>query len=317
MQIEPEVLIISNKFDFSTDFVTNKLNQFGVSFLRLNRDDLYDYKIKLDPLEPSLYVAIDAYEYHVSDEKLKSIYYRAPTFLRDIFQESTSAEEQLYYSQWTAFVRSLIVFENANWVNSPVATYKAEMKPYQLYYANKIGFKIPGTLVTNHVEPEILPSPMIAVKSIDTAIINEGEKETFVYTSLLKNCELPNSHYSSPFFLQEGLTPKVDIRITVINDCVIPIKILSPGGISGDWRKHDGTISYQIFDLPLDIKTQCLQLAKGLSLRFCAIDMVEYFGQYYFIEVNPTGEWSWLQTNTGFEFDEIIAKYLAYQHTRL
>lgn len=36
--IRPEVLIISNKFDYSTDHVAFQMNRAGASYLRLNWD---------------------------------------------------------------------------------------------------------------------------------------------------------------------------------------------------------------------------------------------------------------------------------------
>jgi RimK-like ATP-grasp domain len=310
MYIEPQVLIISNKFDFSTDLITNKLRELKIPFLRLNRDDLKEYKIELNPFTPYMDVYIDGYEYHISEETLNSIYYRAPTFLRDIFQEGLSEEEQLYRTQWAAFVRSLIVFENVKWVNSPVSTYRAEMKPYQLKLAKKIGFNVPETLIANYLEKGIFTYDKIAIKSIDTAIVNNGNNEAFIYTTILNNNTLATENYSSPFFIQQGLIPKVDIRVTIIDKTVVAIKIIGSDEITDDWRKYKGGIKYELFELPEKIKNYCLDLAKELDLFFCAIDFVIHNNEYYFIEVNPTGEWAWLQTNTGYEFDSQITQIL-------
>lgn len=310
MLIKPEILIISNKFDFSCDFITNKLKEFNVKYLRLNRDELGEYKIELNPYTPCLTAEIDDVKYIVSPTKLKSIYYRAPTFLRDIFQNDLPEEEQLYRTQWTAFVRSLIVFENIKWVNDPVATYKAEIKPFQLYYAKKVGFNVPETLISNYTAPGIIRADKVAIKSIDTAIISKKNTEAFIYTTIVENAELKQSKFSSPFFIQTGLIPKIDIRVTVIDNLIIAIKIDSLEGIKEDWRKYKGKINYTIFTLPDAVQKCCLKLARGLNLNFCAIDLIEYKEAFYFIEVNPTGEWSWLQKNTGYEFDTKICQSL-------
>ena len=313
MFLEPEVLIISNKFDFSTDFITTKLREFNIDYLRLNKDELGEYNIVLDPFTPSLLVCIEDRQYKISEKRLRSIYYRAPTFLRDIFQNDLPEEEQLYRTQWAAFVRSLIVFENIRWVNNPVDTYKAEMKPYQLFYARKIGFEVPETFIVNDTINQI-EAPRIAIKSIDTAILSQGDNEAFVYTTILDNKDLNNEHYSSPFIMQKGLVPKIDIRITVIGNDIIPIRIISEHGIDDDWRKFKGEIKYEIFILPKEIEMYCLEFARGLNLLFCAIDMIENDNGFHFIEVNPTGEWAWLQKNTGYEFDTKIAKLLSSEN---
>src|SRR5690606_32860491 len=128
----PKVLIISNIYDFSTDFVCQELSKRSVKYLRINRDDLIDYEISFNPLLPEITGTCNDIHFSVTSETLKSVYYRAPSFLRDIYQDSRNEEEQLIRTQWTAFLRYLIVFENAKWLNNPADIYKAEIKSYQL-----------------------------------------------------------------------------------------------------------------------------------------------------------------------------------------
>lgn len=306
--IEPQVLIISNKFDFATDLITNKLRENNVEYLRLNRDQLDEYEIVLDPIRQFMNVKDDGLNYKITSQNLSSIYYRAPTFLRDIFQDELEEEEQLFRTQWAAFVRSVSIFENVKWVNNPLDVYKAEIKPLQLLYAKKAGFNVPETMVTNVIKKNT--EHKIAIKSIDTAIINKKNEEAFIYTTIYDVNELEDNSYSSPFFIQRGLTPKTDVRVTIIDNEVIAVKIKGTTDIDIDWRRYTDGFIYELFTLPEEIKYKCLQFAKSLNLIFAAIDLIIFESQYYFIEVNPTGEWSWLQKNTNFKFDSLIAKSL-------
>jgi len=304
----PEVLLISNRFDFSTDFIAVELANQGVNFIRINRDELKDYSIEFDPIIPELKAKYKNYSFTVSTEYLKSVYYRAPTFLRDIFQEGLSEEEQLIRTQWAAFVRSLCVFENIKWLNNPTDIYKAEIKPYQLFIANKLGMKIPKTIITNVTLNSDFEFQ--AIKSIDTAIVTNGDNEGFVYTEIYKKNELEEMKYTSPFFIQQGLVPKIDIRVTVVENDVVAIRITSDKEIDEDWRRYKNELTYTVFDLPKTVHDFCINYTKKLNLNFGAIDLVLHDNEYYFIEINPTGEWSWLQKNTGYKFDELIVKSL-------
>lgn len=304
----PEVLLIANRFDFSTDFVAIELAKQGVDFIRINRDELKDYTIQFDPIKPEIQAEYKNYSFIISTKHLKSIYYRAPTFLRDIFQEGLSEDEQLIRTQWAAFVRSLCVFENVKWFNNPTDIYKAEIKPYQLFIANKLGMRIPETIISNVIKDSDFEYQ--AIKSIDTAIINKGDQEGFVYTEIYKRNELEEAKYTSPFFIQKGLVPKIDVRVTVIEDNVIGIKITGNQGIDEDWRRFKEHLTYTVFHLPKEVEDFCLNYTKGLNLNFGAIDMVIHKNDFYFIEINPTGEWSWLQQSTGYKFDELIVKSL-------
>ena len=304
----PEILLISNRFDFSTDFIAAELNKQNIEFIRINRDDLKDYVIKFDPTIPELVGEYKGYSFTISTIYLKSIYYRAPTFLRDIFQESITEEEQLIRTQWTAFVRSLCIFENIKWFNNPTDIYKAEIKPYQLYLAKKLGFKIPKTIISNKTIDIGFENQ--AIKSIDTAIVSKRDEEGFVYTEIYNKGELKEETYSSPFFIQQGLIPKIDIRVTVIKNDVIAVKITGNKIIDEDWRRYKNELKYTIFELPEEINNLCVSYVKELNLNFGAIDLIFHNNEYYFIEINPTGEWSWLQQNTGYNFDKIIVNSL-------
>jgi len=304
----PEVLLISNRFDFSTDFIAVELANQGINYIRINRDELKDYSIEFDPIKPELKAEYNDYSFTISNKFLKSVYYRAPTFLRDIFQEGLSEEEQLIRTQWAAFVRSLCVFENVKWLNNPTDIYKAEIKPYQLFIANKLGIKIPQTMVSNVTLNSDFEFQ--AIKSIDTAIVSNGDNEGFVYTEIYKKNELDEVKYTSPFFIQQGLVPKIDIRVTVIENDVIAIKITSDKKIDEDWRRFKDELTYTIFELPKAVHDFCINYTKKLNLNFGAIDLVIHNNEYYFIEINPTGEWSWLQKNTEYRFDKLIVKSL-------
>lgn len=56
-------------------------------------------------------------------------------------------------------------------------------------------------------------------------------------------------------------------------------------------------------------------LLKSLGLRFGGIDLAVSDGEYYFLEVNPTGEWAWLVDATALPIDEAIAGALSREAT--
>ena len=54
-----------------------------------------------------------------------------------------------------------------------------------------------------------------------------------------------------------------------------------------------------------------------LNLTFGGIDFALVDEKYYFIEVNPTGEWAWLKTAVKFSIDKEIVKALTTgEHTK-
>ena len=178
-----EVLLLTSKYDFSADMVALRLKEMGANYLRINREGLADYRLTINPVEPSLSVVRNGKLVGTS-KSLKAIWFRQPVFLRNTPPNPLSSEDQLVRSQWTAFLRALSVFEEVRWMNWPQATYLAESKPYQLLKASRCGFRVPSTYVGNdsHLFKQKLVNPVI-VKSLDTILIRQGNDSIFTYTT--------------------------------------------------------------------------------------------------------------------------------------
>ena len=205
--------------------------------------------------------------FEIKPEILKSIYFRAPIYLRANHRQILPVYDQLSRSQWASFLRSLVIFDDIVWVNNPKSTYNAETKPYQLKIAKKIGFKIPNTLITNSVPPKETFSEKIVVKTLDPAIFNLGDKESFIYTNIINYDELSNSDLScSPLIIQDALIPKIDIRVTVVNNVLFAVSIKQNNkGIDTDWRLEKENLEYEIIELPSKIKNMCINLLRELE----------------------------------------------------
>lgn len=308
----PEVLILSSLYDLAADMVTTRLETAGVSYVRLNREDLARHRITVDPLGPLMQINGPVGRHTV--ENLKSVWYRAPIFYRNSPGVPLSVDEQLDRSQWMAFLRSLSVFEEARWMNHPSATYQAESKPYQLAAAERVGFRVPRTLVTNDVESidAVFPEEL-AIKSLDTVLLTEGEHSLFTYTTILQRDQLTDATIATaPVVAQQAIRNKNDMRVTVVGDHVFAVRVLKDEkGIEGDWRViPKNQLVYDSCRLTPDIEHKCRKLVHSLGLSFAAIDLAENDRGIFFIEVNPTGEWSWLATNDR-PIDVALANWLA------
>lgn len=295
------VLILSSLYDFSTDLICIELEKAGVTYFRLNREQLTQHGVSLDPLAKILRVRSNGTEV-VIGPGLQAVVFRQPVFLRNAPAQPLALEQQMERSQWSAFLRCMSLFSEAIWLNWPQSTYLAESKPYQLHQAKDLGFNVPPTIVTNDMAN--LPpfaSKQIVLKSLDTALFFEKNDCYFTYTTVTDVSALVTLDASSaPLILQDELRPKTDLRVTVIGKELFAVEILADGqGIVGDWRTEPRErLEYRDIQLPVDIENSCRALVERLNLTFGAIDLIESDGIYYFIEINPTGEWAWLQSNS-------------------
>lgn len=310
-----DYLIVSSTIDFSTDMVCYRLLEDNEKFYRLNRDEFLKHKIVVDLQNEVMIISIDGEEYEAQFEHLKGIFFRAPVFLRTQSKKELSVQEQLERNQWSSFLRNLIVFKNANWINNPVSTYRAENKIFQLCIAKEYGLEVPVTYISNCTDFNLESDKKYIVKSLDTALFYdmENNKEMFTYSNVVSGSELNEYDLTSaPIFIQEFLNPKIDCRVTYVQGKLFLVKILQNGkGLYGDWRMRKEELEYIPFQLPTYVENAIHKLMKKLELNFGGIDLAIVSGEYYFIEVNPTGEWGWLEVKTGTNISKTIKRALA------
>lgn len=309
---EINYLVLSSTIDYSSDLIYAEFEKRELNYLRINRDLFQEYEIVYSLQDDSFKFKVDGIWYFLSSETIKSIYFRAPVFLRTT-GKARPVEEQLKRSQWSAFIRNLIVLDKAVWMNYPVATYRAESKLYQLKIAKECGLTVPETYIGNSLSQNISRNKRYIVKSLDTALFYEDGKEMFTYSTMINGTELLSAKIQlAPVIIQEYLSPKSDLRVTFVNNRIFPVAITNQGmTLEGDWRKSNkDNLTYSQVELPEIVEKQLVLLMKQLNLSFGGIDLALVGDTYYFIEVNPTGEWGWLTSCAGLPIDKAIVDAL-------
>ncbi len=309
---EVEHLIVSSSNDYTSDYIAIELEKRGAKFIRINYNQLSEIQYAYSVNDGGLKVIFNEDdEFFLPKSKIKSVFFRAPVFIRS--NKTYLVEDQLKRSQSSAFVRNLIVFDKAKWINHPVSIYKSENKLYQLEIAKKYGLKIPVTYVANCFLENLDKNKSYAVKSLDTALFFDGKQEYFTYTSIMSGSELTKSSLTdAPIILQDYIEDKIDIRATYIAGKVFPVTITNNGKkIEGDWRKTPKeNLVYLPCKLPKELTETLVRYMGDLALNFGGIDLAFSRGDYYFIEVNPTGEWGWLVNTAKFPIAETIVDYM-------
>jgi hypothetical protein len=313
--IQPQVLLLASRYDITCDYVVSQLRRRSVRYFRLNSEDLSDSTVELDPIQRRLEIRRKADNYVVTPDCLRSVLFRRPVFLHAYGDDDRLPAERFSRIQWAAFMRNLMLFCEARWINDPVATYRAEQKAVQLSVAAKVGFAVPETRVTNAPHPYLLRdgSHHVAIKGLDTVLLHADGEEIFGFTTFERSAALePHAWCSAPATIQTALTNKLDIRVTVVEAQVFAASITANGQpIAGDWRTQKNDRRFSKYSLPEEIASHCRRLVELLGLRFGGIDLALQNGEYYFLEINPTGEWAWLVDAAGLPIDAAIADALA------
>ncbi|WP_343703591.1 hypothetical protein [Chitinophaga sp.] len=302
------ILIITHKADFTADYVINKLNLLNIPYYRFNCEDVLDryYSIEI----------VDRIKYSLNGNNTFSAVWFRRTKLPE-FKGQPLETRAFLQGEVRCFFDNLFSIIPARWLSPPMNVYRAENKILQLQEATKIGFTIPDTIVTNSRElikefyyrhgKEVIIKPLYNNK-----LMVEG-RLGLIYTSRIKQQYIDeiDQYLISPSIVQSEIKKEYELRVTVVGNNVFPASVNSQSDRDTiiDWRKK--RLRFNSYKLPDDIKRKCIELVNTLGLSFGAIDLVKSTdGKYYFLEINPNGQWAWIENDTGLKISDAIINYL-------
>ena len=118
-----------------------------------------------------------------------------------------------------------------------------------------------------------------------------------------------------PVTFQEMLPKSLEIRVTVVGHRVMSAAVDSQvsARATHDWRR-DGlrmVQKWEPYQLPLEVEEKILRLMDCFTLNYGAIDVIlTPDGRHVFLELNPSGEFFWLERTPGLPISEAMADVL-------
>lgn len=312
------VLLITNTTDFTTDYVVRSLKLLCADFYRLNTDEIGSKVFLSFDFVHDEYILWDKPKKQIFDIlSFTSVYFRRPV-PPTVEEEDISADEKQFISIETRQTLEGLykILRDVYWISDIDAIRKAENKIYQQLVAKEVGFKTPDSLITNF--PKVFTSFVqnhtdCVVKSIYSGQIGWPEMNRVVFTSKLNRSHTAKQIELCPTYLQEQIKKKFDVRVTVVGEEIFAARIDSQSNQETlvDWRVGENNLPHTTVILPDNLCKQCIELLRRLDLRFGAIDFIETLkGEYVFLEINPNGQWAWIETQTGMPIADAIAKQL-------
>ena len=198
---------------------------------------------------------------------------------------------------------------------------RAENKQLQLQVARELGLDTPRTLTTNdptavHAFAKSCEDGIVTKMLSSFAIYEEG-KELVVFTNPVRPEDLADLSGLGlcPATFQELLPKSLEIRVTVVGQRVMSAAIDSQvsARATHDWRRDGLRMleEWQLYQLPLAIEEKILRLMDYFFLNYGAIDIILTPDErHVFLELNPSGEFFWLERIPGLSISEAIADLL-------
>jgi glutathione synthase/RimK-type ligase-like ATP-grasp enzyme len=118
-----------------------------------------------------------------------------------------------------------------------------------------------------------------------------------------------------PAIYQRRVAKQHELRVTVVGDEIYACRIDSQAREESkvDWRAAGYTsLDHQPCELDEAIADRCRALLRTLGLEIAGLDfIVTPEGETVFLEINPAGQWSWVEQETGLPIADAIARRLA------
>jgi len=251
---------------------------------------------------------------------VKVVWYRKPYFGEEIGSNYPSIYRDSIrnnYESWIEYYYS--IFGEAFWISPRYSISRANSKILQSQVAREIGFAIPRALFTSNLEHArnfITQGFDTVIKPVYTDYVNINGKYKTMFTNDVDVEKTDLSGISKfPCIIQEKIYG-IDYRVTVVGDKIHMYQIIKKDRyrLNTDWRRfqlNKGLDYNYIEDIPSDLSEKCFKMVRNLGLNYGAFDFIQSVdGSYFFLELNPNGQWAFAEENTSGPITKSMAELI-------
>lgn len=320
------IIILSVKEDPHVKYVEKHLKRRDVDYIIISPAEMLRgmkiiERINNSCIETSIYD--EERKRWIGFEEVKAIWYRRPLDFREVEINAGEDIRKFVVNEAQHTSRGMFANYEGFWVNDPIRTMLSNYKLHQLMIAREVGFAIPDTIVTTDVEMAEMfykeNDGEIVHKAQTTPIFKVNNEYRATYTTKIEKehvgLGLLNGVVNCPSLFQRLIEKEFEVRVTVFGDKIFSLRIDSQVDERSkyDWRKYQNpeVVPYSKWNIPKEEEKKCLELLKKLGLVYGAFDfIVTKEGEYIFLEVNPHGQWVWVEEYTGMPLSESLVDLL-------
>jgi glutathione synthase/RimK-type ligase-like ATP-grasp enzyme len=153
----------------------------------------------------------------------------------------------------------------------------------------------------------------------DGVYLFENEEKSqgyFTYTESLSSEDMEGyPEKISPSFIQSKIEKQYEVRVFYLDGRFFSWAIFSQSDTQTrtDYRKYNDQRPNRVvpYVLPETLQQQLIDLFRKIDLNTGSVDlMVDFQGTYYFLEINPTGQFGVLSRATNYQLEAEIARWL-------
>ncbi|MEU1421418.1 ATP-grasp ribosomal peptide maturase [Kitasatospora sp. NPDC005751] len=247
---------------------------------------------------------------------VQAVYYRRPTPSR--FPEDMPPESRaVAVAEAGRGFGGLLAALPARWLPPPGRASDAEYKPLQLRIAAECGLHVPRTLITNSPDAarefaDAIAAPVIYKPFAPIRGTIDG-RSVAVYASVLRPGDAGHPSIATTAHLFQEWVPKAyEVRLTAIGGRLFTVEIHAGSAAAHtDWRSDYDSLSYRACEPPTAVAQGVQRMLGRLGLPYGAFDfVVTPSGRWTFLEVNPNGQYGFIEQATGLPITAAICDYL-------
>jgi len=309
------ILIISEPRDIHAQSVTEALSKHGAGNVVLLDFSDFPQRMSINQYLPTH--GSDAFALTLPGGKrlaidaVRAVWWRRPQSYGVPAQGMSPQARQFALSETATAFQGMWQCSSCLWMNDIVRDAAAAHKPWQLHLAKQCCLTIPETLMTNdpaearafweRSRGEVIYKPFIQT------IHSWRETRKLIPEELA----LLDSVRLAPVIFQSLVPGVLDLRVTIVGEEVMAAAV--------DLRKVDYQLdvrlnqqAYERHELPADVTDKLLRLMRRLGLEYGAVDLrMTPEGEYFFFEVNPAGQFLFVERACQLPISEVIARHLA------
>lgn len=320
------ILIVTSKRDSHVGAVTKHLDEAARPWVRMNVEDLAtNAEITIQPALGSGKLSLHDSGKTLDLDTVTAVWYRKPDPVQLGHFKVDEAARDYVEAEFNEVIHGIYaLLGHARWINNPLYARVAHRKLLQLKVAHEVGFKVPETIVTNSLDSAMTFSKArngdLAIKSLGAiSVMQEADHQMVqygVFTRRITELELLSQGDKvrhMPTMFQQFVEKQAELRITCVGREIFACRI-SPrvGDVTSDDHRFDtANLPHEAVDHP-ELVERMQAYMDRFGLNFGCFDFIvpKSGGEPIFLEMNPNGQWHWVQQLTGQDIGGAIARLL-------
>jgi ATP-grasp ribosomal peptide maturase len=314
------VLVVTEPNDVTADMVISHLNRLGVPVARFNPADIgaaVSTAARFDACPVRVTGQLRTPSRCVELDEVRAIYWRRPVW--PAFHRLPAADARFAASQVRYGLGGVLyALRDCRWVNHPLRNAAADYKPAQLALARTFGLRVPPTLVTNDPDDArrfIREHGRVIYKALRWTPYARNGVGLTTWTEPVRAEEVDDTVRITPHLFQARVDKAADLRVLIVGRRVFTVRLDSD---LLDWRQDYSRLRYEVVDLPDRLSRTLLAYLEHYGLASGSFDLaMDRDGEFHWLELNPNGQWAWLEEQTGLEMAAAFAHLLAEGEARV